>query len=272
MGFIVGKAYPMIKSMAESGNSEAKKLLDGLESMDQVKVDEMVGSLLGGGDGSNQPRSFTDIAEAEDGSEKPKKQKDTVDISPEFAKGAKDAGRSDAQIENFERTALMFKNLAKSEKILSEKNADANIELARKMFLEGDDISQIRSVLNIENYAINNGKAKKFPVKNRENLVLVRKGLDVIYNRYGGDFSVEEDIEKGGRPSSWNAMDDIVKAMKLEHFNNTVANLEDKKSALGQILVENKMSDKKKKMYNGIIKVIDLYIKKKKEEPIRGNE
>jgi hypothetical protein len=63
MGFIVGKAYPIIKSMADGGNQEAKKLLNGLDSMDQGKVDEIVSSLLGGG-GNNKPSSFTDLADS----------------------------------------------------------------------------------------------------------------------------------------------------------------------------------------------------------------
>jgi hypothetical protein len=85
MGFIVGKAYPIIKSMADGGNQEAKKLLSGLDGMDQGKVDEMVSSLLGGS--GNKPSSFTDVAKSFDGSEKNKKQKQLeiiLKVNPAF--------------------------------------------------------------------------------------------------------------------------------------------------------------------------------------------
>lgn len=387
MGFIVGKAYPIIKSMAESGNADAKKLLDGLESMDQDKVDEMVSSLLGGG---NKPSSFTDVVTGVEKAEvkvsKPKvnttkgveevaskvgkkdgtyvlndegepelvnleegrqvsffrpeitdeqiekiegiigdnlgeqyfgvyggsgemsyKVDDTflaetmarifnqvsmwdnekgkevknpyydenakVDYDAaaeelksifEFRKKAEENGKTKQQIENFERTALIFANLNASERILASESVKETVNLARMLFLRGYPISEVRGVLNVENYDL--GKEKKqYPVKNRENLALARNVIDRINLFHGGQFSVEEDL-KTGRPSSWNAMDDIIRVMRLEPFDNTEADYDDKKNALSQVMLSKDMSDTKRKLYNGIIKVIDNQKRKKKED------
>lgn len=47
MGFIKGRAYPIIAAMAKDGNEQAKKLLEGVDSMDQDQVDSMISEIFG---------------------------------------------------------------------------------------------------------------------------------------------------------------------------------------------------------------------------------
>jgi hypothetical protein len=46
MGFIKGRAYPIIAAMAKDGNEKAKKLLEGVDSMDQDQVDSMISEIF----------------------------------------------------------------------------------------------------------------------------------------------------------------------------------------------------------------------------------
>lgn len=46
MGFIKGRAYPIISAMAKDGNEKAKKLLEGVDSMDQDQVDSMISEIF----------------------------------------------------------------------------------------------------------------------------------------------------------------------------------------------------------------------------------
>jgi len=49
MGFIKGRAYPIILAMAKDGNAQAKQLLDKVDSMSQDEVEGMISELFGNG-------------------------------------------------------------------------------------------------------------------------------------------------------------------------------------------------------------------------------
>lgn len=68
MGFIVGRAFPIIGQMANNGNEDAKRLMENLTTMPQNEVDEMVSKLMSGDTGANKPSSFSDVAKGSDGS------------------------------------------------------------------------------------------------------------------------------------------------------------------------------------------------------------
>jgi hypothetical protein len=112
MGFIKGRAYPIILAMAKDGNEQAKKLLDGVDSMSQDEVDGMISEVLGSKtktteekatlektvvpvmprkltkeqqaelDSENKPQSFTDIAKGKGEQEKATLEKTVVPIMP----------------------------------------------------------------------------------------------------------------------------------------------------------------------------------------------
>jgi hypothetical protein len=54
MGFIVGRAYPIIQSMAKKGDKKAQALIDRLDSMTQDEVDSEVSAIMGGSKGGSK--------------------------------------------------------------------------------------------------------------------------------------------------------------------------------------------------------------------------
>lgn len=151
MGFIVGKAYPIIKSMADGGNQEAKNLLNGLDKMDQSKVDEMVSSLLGGGK-KNKPSSFTDVAESFDLGDTDDIPKGSMPKNADEQKVMSEKLQKDAELQKKELKLMELGDTDDIPKSVMPKTAAEQEEL-RKLLLEisPSKKSQVKDPLSEEN-------------------------------------------------------------------------------------------------------------------------
>jgi len=99
MGFIKGRAYPIILAMAKDGNEQAKKLLDKVDSMSQGEVESMVSEIFNndnGGEVSDKKRhenkNFVELA-IRDTSKMPDWRKDLEDKEFENELKARTGGK-----------------------------------------------------------------------------------------------------------------------------------------------------------------------------------
>jgi hypothetical protein len=192
MGFIKGRAYPIILAMAKDGNKEAQELLDNVASMAQDEVDNRLGKIFGNSSGSS-------AKPAEEKSSKP---------FVYTSMGRKKAKVDDGQPFTDERKAQLSKDLGPGIEVYDS--------VTEETFLTKADEQKPQSFSEVENepedieinqgYAFTEAQKDEFDKKYSQGTVIREQFSNDVYfaggmSKGAEDFIAKAYSDKGGRLS-----------------------------------------------------------------------